>query len=982
MLKKTLLFVAVISSLIFIAVTINPGKRPSSISPETANAAPPEKANKPGLHSYTPHPADAHKDPYAPLSNGRNAMTQAAFEGDRERLEQLYLQTTPHNFSKPDSNGDNALVAAVAGGQHSLASDLIERGVLIDHETFKRLSATLKPDDTDEIIWWLRNNLPFADPQILQAAYDPSDSSQTSEILAAGYRPTQAEATEMLQEYLSGDALFQLYSLYPEQFSQENVENLLNPIDFASASPRQRLLIEALFSSVRYTEDDSWDFFHMLKKLPYDLVITHPDYAIFGPGYVDQYCDSDDPTAVVLFDQGIPCASENPFGEAVGEYNYALVQRYIDSGINPQTALYYGITVMERMLEHTSDEHLEMAKLLIDNGAATQEQINRFYTMVYSLGSRFNHYLPYPNLPLKLAASPQDDLYVLLYSNTEKRYQLSRQDTTGTILWEQTLDQGRFFNILDNPAGLYFNNGKLLLAQNRFLDGRQKTRLTLFSEHGEPLQQTDILGVFESLVIHSEGYALTTSRTTVAYDNSLTPVGNIATLPEAFVPAVPVATVGKKTFHRFFTYDLQKQDYYPDRTMILFRPEIYLSSSEPPRIVSRYLASILSTDGEMSNTALIGSGDLPPIDYAVSDSHAYIILAGPEQVVIQKRSDNFEIKTFHYLDLDQSPFSTTVDSMSCDTAGCTILGEADNMLALIRTIPGTGQQTLSTTNVRHETEDKPGWLVARNGEQDFVSGTHQLLFKEAQPFAKGDTILLDHTEGLLSGAEGKLYAYGTHRMDAAYEVLDSNGDLLGHYQLDFGYVRSTINAMQQLPDGTLLVTGHLNQYNDFFRTFAALLSPQGEQIWSRIYDDMDAMHGLLTDPTHHLFYTIDSEETLAKLSLQDGSLISQLKSIPGLDRLLQTPQGRIIGLGRQEQRYGNSQYDKINQPVLFCLSPDEASFSASLIGEAGDIIAAAAPWKDGLVAAYIKDADSSANSNAVLARIDADSCQIYFDWKP
>ncbi|RTE66763.1 hypothetical protein EH243_03920 [Amphritea opalescens] len=985
MLKNALTLLAVIGVLLLIATSIPTS---NTLEPSaTVDIQPRDEPKKIGLNPYSLPPAEITENPHALLPNGKTALTQAAFDGDAERLNQLYQLSEGHNLSLPDANGDNTLVAAVAGGHHSLASKLMEKGVIVDREAFKRLSKTLDLTDKDEVQWWLWNHLPLADPQTLQALYDPSDSSLMNEILAAGYQPSREEAAVMFNEYLDGDAYFQLYRLYPDMFSPESIDNLFNPVNYDSASPKQRIMMQTLFTTVPYTEDNSWDFLELIEKLPLDLAITHPDHNREQFQHqLQKYCDMADPSGVVLFDLGIKCTFDHPFINAVDADNYALVQHYIDSGIDPKKTRAYGKSPMDIALSYSSAETLEMAKLLIDNGAATQTDINNFYSMMHAFGNEFDHYRPFATIPLKLAVSPKDDLYVLRYSNEKKRYQLSKQDATGTTLWDKTLGEKRFFNILDKPAGLYFNDGKLLLAQNRFIDGRQKTRLTLFNEKGEQLEQVDVLGTFESLIMQSKSYALTTQRTTALYGTALQPIGDITSQPEAFIPAVPLKDVGRRSFHRHFAYDIQKQDYYPDRTLVLFRPKTQYSSSKPERMVSRYLASILSRTGELAKTSLIGGGNLTPLDYAVSDNHAYIILANAVHVGIEKRSADFEIESRHYLTFDDSPFSTTINSMSCDTTGCTLLGNSNNKLALLRTIPGSRQQTLTITDIRYDysdndSDDKPGWLVNRDNEQDFISGVEQLRFEQAQPVAKGHAILLDRTLDLVSGANGNIYAIGNHNNDAAYEVLNNKGDLLGHYEMNFGYARSRINKLQPLADGRLLIIGHLYQHFNFFRTYAALLTPQGEPIWSRVYQQMDSMNGLLIDEANHLFYSIDGAHSIAKLSLEDGTIMQQLTTPEGLTQLYRTSQGRIVGFGEKTLNYGSGRQDKTTQPFLYCLAPDETTFSTKMVGEPGDNLLSAEPWEDGLVAAYIKDNEGSVSSNAIFARINAETCQISFDWK-
>jgi hypothetical protein len=109
--------------------------------------------------------------------------------------------------------------------------------------------------------------------------------------------------------------------------------------------------------------------------------------------------------------------------------------------------------------------------------------------------------------------------------------------------------------------------------------------------------------------------------------------------------------------------------------------------------------------------------------------------------------------------------------------------------------------------------------------------------------------------------------------------------------------------------------------------------------------------------------------------------MQQLTTPEGLTQLYRTSQGRIVGFGEKELSYGSGRNDKAIQHFLYCLAPDETTFNAEIIGEPGDNLLSAEPWEDGLVVAYIKDNEGSVNSNAMLARINAETCQISFDWK-
>lgn len=924
-------------------------------------------------------------DPYAVLANGRTTLTQAAYEGDTRHLKRLMRLETPVNLSRPDANGDNVLVAAIAGGHFDLARRLMQVGAMVDRAAVKRYSQTLDPlQDKEAINWMLIYGLPFADPQILRTLYSPDDHSEDSLMLAAGYRPTREEAQAMLADGLNNTGYAPLYRLYPELFSTEDKLRVFNPIRYATATASERALVEIIFPTLPYK--DSRRFDDIVDKLPYEVAATHPDYARFGPAHFDDYCDTDDESAVLLLDQGVPCRSEHPFYRATQAGNYTLVQRIINTTPDAATERLYGKSIMTHLLDEHSAGSLEMAKLLMDNGAATAAERATFYRAIDAFGNRFDHYRDYPRTPLKLWASPQDDLYVLAYDRDEKRYHLSRQDAEGKLVWDQVLEGERFFNVLDHPVGLYGVDGGLLLVEDRFLDGRRKVRLSrVDGGDGHVIVRHDVPGHFESLVLDEAGPALTTSRRAVLLDPQLAPKGDIASDPEAFLPAVSMEAAKAHSRHKGFYHDLRKLDDYPDRKLLLYRTNMFVESYEPVPELSQYLALIVSKDGETSVSAVLGGGGITPLDFALSEKHAYVIESLPDEVAIQKRSAEFAVPSYHYLAFDEaSPFSARVDSLACDATGCSAVGEGADKLVLLRTVPGERVQRRVRTDARARRDDSDApeisWHVVRDGTRDFVSGEHELRFDALHTSGDGEWILLDHTRGLLPGAEGRLYAFGSHEGDAAYEVLDGDGVLQAHHQFDFGYADSRINAMRRLPDGRLLIVGRVFAHYRFFRTFAALLDANGTPVWRRVYDDMAHMRGLLVDAPAGTFYTLDGAESMARISLQDGTVIKRLPVAAGLERLVRSADGVIVGIGKVEQRYGSGRRDTTHQPLLYCLSADGAA-QTHVVGTPGDRIDAVAPWQDGIVAAYALDKDGSATTNMVLGLIHPDTCEITFDWK-
>lgn len=941
----------------------------------------------PGLQPYSPSADAPALDPHALLDNGRTVLTDAAFRGDRSVLKSLVQADPGLNLSHPDGNGDNVVVAAVAGGNRDLANSLMSAGAMADPAAFERFSRGLDPAKDRDTIWWmLIHDMPFADPQILGAAYNPGAGDEIGAVLAAGYRPSREEAWRMMGEGLSRQGYGPLYALYPDLFSAKDVRAAFNPINYASATARERRMMEAMFPTVPY--EDSRAFEDLVDKLPYEVARTHPDFDRFGPAHFAYYCDSDDESVVLLLDAGAPCKHDEPFINALRAGNYALVQRYIDTGLDPATYRAWGKSAMGNALEYNSAESLEMAKLLMDNGAATAQERAAFYRAIDAFGSRFDHYRDYPRTPLRLLASAQDTLTVLAYHGDEKRYHLTRQGAEGTLLWDHVFEGERFFNVLDNPVGLYALDGGVLVVYNRYLDGRRKVRLTRFDERGQVVAQQDVLGHFESLVLSEAGIALTTCRSSALFDVHLEAKGDILSAPQAFRPAVSMVSAEDHAHHRRFFHDLRKQDDYPDRKLLLYRTNMAISSWEPKRPLSQYLALVLSKDGETSVTAQLGGGDITPLDFALSEHHAYVIESTPDEVVIQKRSADFRIPSYHYLAFDaHSPFSTGVDSLSCDNAGCTAVGTGDGRLALVRTVPGERQQRLTRTRFdAHlgDEDDEAHWQVVRLGGRDFVSGDHQILFDDTQPVATGDAILMDRSEGLLAAPTGHLYAFGNHDGNAAYEELDAEGTLVGHHEFDFGYAESRVSAMHRLPDGRLLVVGRIFQYFHFFRTFAVLLEADGTPVWRRVYA-MKTTHGLLVDAAAGAFETIDGSDDaghIVRFSLADGSELKRLPGAEGLQGLYRGADGITVGLGRVEHSYGSGQSDKVKQPLLYCRSADDAQVSATLVGAPGDRIDAVAPWGDALVAAYALNNDGSAHTNVVLARIDPQHCRVIFDWEP
>ncbi len=973
MLRKTALvgFFAMIGLLL---VVVNQGRLdPSDTQPPRASAGALE-------------PGDRAQKPYALLPDGRSVMTEAAYRGDSELLAELMRRNAALNLNHRDANGHNALDAAVAGGHFDLADKLIEYGAILDQGVLRELSRGYTAEDEDAVRWYLYRELPLADPQILRSFYTPGYGNSINDVLAAGYTPDREEARVMLEEYLSGKAYYRLFRLYPDLFDPQSKMYVFNPVSWWSASPQERLMMEAFFPTIPYVEDD-WDFDDLVEKMPYEIVARHPDFAAFGSDAFHSYCATEqDDSLVLLLDQGRACLYENAFLMAVEASNYALVQRYIDKGLDPaQYRAYDNDPILDIALNYASEEKLEMAKLLIDNGAVTDpQQLIRFHSLRREFDSRFDTYGGFDYVPLKLAASPEDDLYVLAYSNEDHHYHLTRQGRDGTILWRYRFEGERFYNVLDNPAGLYFHQGQLLVAQNRYVDGARLTRLSLFNPEGERLQSRDVAGVFEALIVQPDGYAVTTGRTTALLDRQLGRQGDIADHPDAFTPVLPLETAGRHSHHRHFHYDLQKHDYYPQRTQLLFRPNATISSQQPVRDEAQFMALTLSADGETSEVALVGGGPVTAVDFAVSDSHAYVILVSDAEVVIQKRARDFSLNTQHYVEFDSSPFSTLVDSMDCDDSGCSLVGRFNDQMALVRTVPGEREQQLTRTETRYafgSEEEALDWQIIRSGDQDFVTGKREISFAQGVQSREGELIRLEKTRALVPGLNGHLFAIGTHDGMAAYEELDAQGTLLGHHEFDFGYMDSHIQEMQQLPDGRLLMVGRLYQYFNRFKAYATLLTPEGKPIWSRIYHDTTGLYGLVADPDNNLFYSIDDVGVIAKLSLDDGSLIRQLQGIAGMKQLYRSADGRILALGVNETPMeGWRKRETIEQPFLYCLSPDESSFSVQLLGAPEDRILAVDRWKDELVVAYRKHQDGSTLSNVVLGRLDAQNCRISLEW--
>jgi len=981
--RNKLIAAGFVAAVLLLVYFVRPVSSTSTASRSAAGAVAEAAAqdDKSGPHPDSDASARPTGDPYAPMKSGESALTHAARTGNLARIRAFLRRNPTVNFSRPDANGDNALVAAVAGGQLKLAEKFIKAGVIVDRAAFLRLSKTLTADDKAKIQWWLRKHLPFADPQILHGFYDPTDQYSIDDVLGAGYRPTRKEAAAMSKQSLNMRSYLRLVRLYPGLIAPARRKELVGYIDFKDSSPQERMLADALFATIPDPGGNLSDYLH---TLPFDLIATHPDFKHFDHYTLSTYCETDNEGTVALLNEGMRCAAKFPFGEAADSNNYALVQRYVDLGTDPKAARTYGRSVMDDALHNPDAKKLEMAKLLLDNGAATGEQRTRFYRELRDFGNRFDRYLTRGYRPLKLAASPADDLYVLAYADDERRYHLTRQDANGKVRWDHAFRDTRYYNVLDNPAGLYFDDGRILLAQNRDFDGVRKTRLSLFGSDGTLLHRYDAKGVFQALVLQKDGYALTTGRSTVFLDKRLTPVGDIAKMPEAFHPAVPMAAMKIHSRDLQFYYDLQKADFYPGRTLVLYRPKhddpLF---HRPARIVSRYVALVVSKDGETSTRALVGGGDVTPLDFAVSNTHAYIIEAANGRAVIQKRSVDFGVKSFHYVSFGRAPVRTTIDSMACDAVGCSLVGRDGDRLALVRTVPGSKHQTLSTTDVAYrkrdgEGTDPPHWVVSRDGTHDLVFGPRQFRFDGGRLVDTTQTMRLESPLGRMPGSDGEVFLFGGHGGDAAYEELARDGSLKGHHEYDFGYVHSEITAMRRLPDGRLLAVGNIYHYYHFFRTFAMLLSPDGTPAWSRVYRRVP-MSGLLLDPDNALFYTVGRGESVLKLSLKDGAIVKKLRAVKGLETLYRAADGRIVGIGRGSITYGKHKGDKTTQPFAYCLDKGDATFSAHTLGNPGDEVAAAAPWGDGLVVAYVMARNGSTRSNAVLARLDAKTCNISFD---
>jgi hypothetical protein len=729
---------------------------------------------------------------------------------------------------------------------------------------------------------------------------------------------------------------------------------------------------------------------------PTDLVQSRSKIKEMPDSFFRKLCYSDDMSQAELLKLGIEiCNHDTPFTFAVRDSKYATVQQYIDQGVDPNHSDNpFSESIMQMVIGDLSKDklpsrsELEMAKLLLDNGVNSEEDANLFYTAIDKMGSYFDKYRPYHSIPLKVASSPNDDLYLLVYSSNDNRYNLIKQNENGETVWNYPFEEKRFFNVLDNPAGLYFENNRLLLAQNRFIDGRRITRLSLFNPDGLLIKQYDAYGVFEKIVLQSEGYALVTNRTNVFLDLSLNPIGNLLDHEEAFHPVVPSKTIKSKALHRSsYLDDIRKEDFYSDRTLILYNPTYGQTSPEKDpqeRSDSTQIASVLSKDGEISFSSMLSGGYTSALDYTYNDKHAYILLANQDHVVIQRRSADFKVEAGHYIEFDRSSGRKTLDDMECDETGCSIVGKfMKNRPALVRTIPGMKTQSLiSVRSIFHTSSDQHGrrqrWHVLRNGESDLIVGNKEILFAEGKASMSGDTVLLDFTEGITEAVSGIFYAYGIYEKKAAFEKLTTDGELLVHYDLDFGFADSRINDMQILTNGNLLIVGHLYQEYDYFRTFAALLDGDGNQIWSRIYQDMESLKSTLLESEESQFLAVVDGKHIAKFSLEDGALIDRLHDAEGITNLYRSPNGDIVGMGNEKI---DSEAYIDWQPVLYCISKDAPDIRKSRVSDTGDIIRAISSWNGGLVAAVSRGKHSSTQTNLMLARIDTNTCTLNYDWQ-
>jgi hypothetical protein len=242
----------------------------------------------------------------------------------------------------------------------------------------------------------------------------------------------------------------------------------------------------------------------------------------------------------------------------------------------------------------------------------------------------------------------------------------------------------------------------------------------------------------------------------------------------------------------------------------------------------------------------------------------------------------------------------------------------------------------------------------------------------------GDTVLLDFTEGLTEAVNEVFYAYGIYEKKAAFEKMTTEGEMLSHYDLDFGFADSRIYDMQILTNGNLLIVGHLYQEYNYLRTFATLLDANGNQIWSRIYKDMKSLKSTLLASDDSEFLAIVDGKQIAKFSLEDGSLIDRLHDAEGITNLYQSPNGDIVGVG--DEKIDSVAYIDW-QPVLYCISKDASDIRKSRVSDTGDDIRAISSWNGGLVAAVSRGKHSSAQTNLMLARIDTNTCTLNYDWQ-
>ena len=651
----------------------------------------------------------------------------------------------------------------------------------------------------------------------------------------------------------------------------------------------------------------------------------------------------------------------------------------MDKGLDPKKLSFTGKSALAYLLhrDHTSDDDIEMAKLLMDNGLGSEQERNLFYLRIYNRGPQYDHYRNYDDLPLKVAVSQEETLYILAYSNKENRYTLSAQDAAGNDFWEYPFEGRRFFNILDNPAGLYWDRDRLLLAQNRYRKGRQYTWLGLFSPKGKLLAQKETDGVFESLVITQKGYALRTKEATAFFNRELALQGNQQTYPGAFVPAVSIENA-RDALKRRDIHKLIKTAFFPDRTELL-----YQRTGE--RIESYYVAQAASSDITPGRSSMIGGNGTAVLDFTQSPAHTYFILALPGQAVIQKRTREMGIKTYRYLDAGREPFDTEIHDFSCDESGCSVAGSVRYEPFVLRTYPDGTVQNLTRPLIDNAARtvrrsDAPEWRVVRSGKTDLIEGPVPFRVENGRLASVQSTIPLEEVHVLERASDHTLYAAGSHGGFPALEILRPDGTLKAHFRFDLSGLRGRITALAFFQDGSLGAVGNLQEGEKYRKNFALRMRPDGTVMWSRMYHGHKEMQNLAVSADAARLFTVADGSALLALSAKDGSIQKNI-SAKALRKLLVAPGGELIGIADVPRTTPkNSRSHPFMQSTLYCLSPDLETYRAHLAGVAGDRISDMQLQGDTILALTLFATHGSALSPAVLGRIDPKSCQIDFDW--